>query len=171
MTKALFLDRDGVVNYERGDYTYRIEDFKINSGLFDLLLHFQSAGFLIIIISNQGGISKGIYTKKDVETLHQVFLTESLLYNINITDFFYCPHYPEIENCLCRKPKSLMLEKAIAKYNINVNDSLMLGDSERDIKCAENVGVKGILIKSNHIDLKTIIHTLREPLCPKNPKY
>lgn len=154
MTKALFLDRDGVVNFERGDYTYRIEDFKINSGLFDLLLHFQSAGFLIIIISNQGGISKGIYTKKDVEILHQEFLKKCFANKITITDFFYCPHYPEIENCLCRKPKSLMLEKAIAKYNINVNDSLMLGDSERDIKCAESVGIKGILIKSNIIDFE-----------------
>ncbi|OFX17056.1 MAG: hypothetical protein A2033_15760 [Bacteroidetes bacterium GWA2_31_9] len=152
MTKALFLDRDGVINFERGEYTYRSEDFILNIGIIDLLLHFQSAGYLIIIISNQGGISKGIYKKEDVENLHQVFINECNKNKIKITDFLYCPHYPDVENCLCRKPKSLMLEKAIAKYDINTTESLMIGDSQRDVECAESVGVKGILIKSNIID-------------------
>jgi len=156
MVKALFLDRDGVVNFERSEYTFRLEDFTINNGIIELLLNFQKDGFLIIIISNQGGISKGIYEKEDVEKLHNKFIKECKSNNINITDFFYCPHFPEIENCLCRKPKSLMLEKAIAKYNINITESLMIGDSERDMECAENVGIKGILIKSNKINLKIL---------------
>ncbi|OFX54868.1 MAG: hypothetical protein A2046_07100 [Bacteroidetes bacterium GWA2_30_7] len=156
MVKALFLDRDGVVNFERSEYTFRLEDFTINNGIIELLLNFQKDGFLIIIISNQGGISKGIYKKEDVEKLHNKFIKECKSNNINITDFFYCPHFPEIENCLCRKPKSLMLEKAIAKYNINITESLMIGDSERDMECAENVGIKGILIKSNKINLKIL---------------
>lgn len=170
MTKALFLDRDGVVNFERGEYTYRSDDFIINNGLMDLLLHFQSAGYLIIIISNQGGISKGIFKKEDVEILHQKFLKECVKLKIKITDFLYCPHYPDIENCLCRKPKSLMVEKVIAKYEIKASDSLMIGDSERDIECAESVGVKGILIKSNQIDLDNLNMILRELQYPKNQK-
>ena len=146
---AIFLDRDGVINYERGDYTWKKEDFIINDGIIDSLLKFQKYGFLIIIISNQGGIAKELYNKNDVEKLHNFLIQELNKNQIILTDIYYCPHHPKIENCICRKPDSLMLEKAIAKYNINPAVSFMFGDKARDIEAAKKAGVNGILIEPN----------------------
>ena len=147
--KAIFLDRDGVINIERGDYTWKEEDFVINDGIIDSLFEFNKYGFLLIIISNQGGIAKELYNKNDVNKLHN-FLNQELNKNqIILTDIYYCPHHPKIENCICRKPDSLMFEKAIAKYNINPSMSFMFGDKTRDIEAAEKAGINGILIEPN----------------------
>jgi len=156
MSKAIFFDRDGVINRERGDYTYKIKDFVINDGVIDTLKTLYDYGYLLIIISNQGGISKNIYSKNDVEKLHQYLLFELERHNINITEIYYCPHHSDNEKCLCRKPESLLFEKAIARYNINVSQSYMIGDSQRDIVAAEKVGIKGIKIEPND-DLRKIL--------------
>jgi len=72
-----------------------------------------------------------------------------LKHGVKIDDIYFCPHHDKVENCLCRKPKSIMLEKAIAKYNIDVTKSLMVGDSITDIQAAKNVGIEGVLINEN----------------------
>ena len=76
---------------------------------------------------------------------------------IEFTEIYYCPHHPITSNCICRKPGSLMVEKAIAKYNVDVTKSFFIGDKERDITCANDAGVKGYLIESNE-DFTTIIN-------------
>ncbi len=147
--KALFLDRDGVINKERGKYTFRLEDFIINDGLTEALRLFQDKDYLLIIISNQGGISKGLYTKKDVDILHtflQQFLSEE---NISLTDFYYCPHHSDIETCFCRKPSPLLLERAINRYNINRGISYFIGDSDRDIEAGKKAGLNTIKVVPN----------------------
>ncbi|GAB4278690.1 MAG: D-glycero-beta-D-manno-heptose 1,7-bisphosphate 7-phosphatase [Marinilabiliales bacterium] len=150
MKKAVFLDRDGVINREIGQYVYKIEDFYFNKGIFENLKLLQDNDFLLIIISNQGGVSKGLYTKYEVEILHGFLISEFLKNNVNIADIFYCPHHDEVENCLCRKPKDLLIRKALAIYDIDPQQSAFIGDSERDIKSAKNAGIaKQYLIKSN----------------------
>ena len=149
MHKAAFLDRDGVINKERGDYTFRKEDFIFNPGVFDAMKLLQEAGYLIIVITNQGGISKSLYTKEELEKLNAFLIEECKKNGINITDIFYCPHHDKIENCLCRKPKSLMIEKAIYKYSIDKKSSFMIGDNERDLIAADNAGIKGVKVESN----------------------
>jgi len=156
MPKAIFLDRDGIINRERGDYTYKIKDFVINDGVIDTLKTLSNYGYLLIIISNQGGISKNIYSKNDVDKLHQYLLFELEKHNINITEIYYCPHHSDNEKCLCRKPEALLFEKAIARYNINISQSYMIGDSKRDVIAAEKVGIKGIKIEPND-DLRKIL--------------
>ena len=156
MNKAIFLDRDGVINKERGDYTWRIKDFIFNESIFEFLKQLQKKGYLFIIITNQGGISKEIYSHKDFSELNDFMFKEFKSQNINITDLYYCPHHNNVEKCLCRKPNSLMLEKAIARYNIDINKSYFIGDSERDILAGEKVGVKSILIEKNS-DLTKIL--------------
>jgi len=148
--KVIFLDRDGVVNRERGEYTYRLQDFKLVDGLLESLVELQEKGYLFIIISNQGGIAKEIYSAKEVEILNGFLKNKFASFGIKWTEMYYCPHHPDYTgNCLCRKPDSVLIEKAIAKYNVDVSKSFMIGDNERDIMAAEKVNLKGILIESN----------------------
>lgn len=159
--KILFLDRDGVINVERGDYTWRSEDLKWVPGLFESLALMKENGFHFILISNQGGISKGIYNKKDVLKIDTAFRKALKELNLDLLDSYYCPHHSELEQCLCRKPKSLLLEKAIAKHNVDVSSSFFIGDSLRDKEAGDKVGVKGIKVEANSsiVELcKVLIH-------------
>ncbi|RLD62926.1 MAG: HAD family hydrolase [Bacteroidetes bacterium] len=150
MNKAIFLDRDGVINSDKGHYyIYKVEDFKINEGIVESLQKFQENNFLLIIISNQGGVSKGIYSIKDVEKVHEYLKSNLKKYNIELTEIYYCPHHSSNEKCLCRKPNTLMLEKAIARFNINVSESFLIGDGERDIEAGKKVGLHTIKIDAN----------------------
>lgn len=148
MTKCVFLDRDGVINKEQG-YVYRINDFVLNADVIESLKKLQEAGFILIVITNQSGIALGLYTHEDVKNVHDYFLSLMQENGIIISEIYYCPHHPDIERCICRKPDSVMLEKAIARFNIDVSKSFLIGDKERDVQTAEKVGVKGILIKSD----------------------
>ncbi|GAB4124641.1 MAG: hypothetical protein OHK0045_02130 [Raineya sp.] len=150
MQKAVFLDRDGVLNEERGEYTFRLEDFKICAGVAEGLKILKKAGFLLLVITNQGGIDKGIYTKKEVLACHQ-YLQEQTGFLID--DLYYSPYYTQYNNSLSRKPQTLMLERAIAKYNINPLASFMVGDSLRDMEAAASMQIKCIKI-GNTIDFK-----------------
>jgi len=155
MQKAIFLDRDGVINDNSEHYyIYKPNDFTINNGIIETLIKIKEKGFIFIIISNQGGISKKIYSKKDVDNIHNKLIDKLKYHNIKIHEIYYCPHHNSIEKCLCRKPDSLMLEKAIARFNINVKESYMIGDSNSDINAARKIGIKGIKVDSN----KNLLH-------------
>ena len=147
--KAIFLDRDGVIIRERGEYTWLLEDMKINPGVAEGLRKFSEAGFMLIVISNQGGIAKELYTKEDTDYLHLHISRNLSLSGIKIEEYYYCPHHPDKGNCLCRKPDSLLLEKAIARFNIDPLQSYFIGDNERDIEAGIKAGVKTIKIEAN----------------------
>ncbi len=149
MNKAVFLDRDGVINFERGDYCRNINDFIVNDGILQSIKLFRNNNYLVIVITNQGGIAKSLYTISDVLKMHKHLQDRLDKLNAQITDIYFCPHHDSISKCLCRKPDSLLFEKAIAYYDVDVSKSYMIGDSERDIIAAQKVGVKGILVKSN----------------------
>lgn len=150
MNKAVFLDRDGVINNDEGlYYIFKPEDFRINEGVLESLKLLQENGFLLIIISNQGGIAKKIYTKKETDFIHNILLQILNEKNIEIAAIYYCPHHNEIENCICRKPDSQMLEKAIARFQIHVNQSYFIGDSNRDIESAKKVKLNTFKIDAN----------------------
>lgn len=147
--KAVFLDRDGVINLERGRYTCSPDDFFINEGIVESVKILNDNDFLVIVISNQGGIAKSLYTVSDVLAIHNRFCEILKTKKAVIDDFYFCPHHDSISKCLCRKPGSLLFEKAIAIYDIDTTASYMIGDSQRDIEAAEKAGIKGILIKPN----------------------
>jgi D-glycero-D-manno-heptose 1,7-bisphosphate phosphatase len=150
LKKAIFLDRDGVINDNSiAYYIHKIEDFRFNPGVLQTLKHFTDKGFLLVVITNQGGIARKQYTCKTVEALNQYLINTLKEQGILLTDIFYCPHHTEISKCLCRKPGSLMLEKAIALYGIDTAKSYMIGDSVHDISAAEKLGIKGIKVPSN----------------------
>ena len=149
MRKVVFLDRDGVINIERGEYTFKIEDFMPVEGLFQALKVLKDKGFDFIIITNQGGISKGIYNHNDVINVHSFMQEWFKEANIPLLDIYYCPHHSFIEKCICRKPDSLMLEKAISKYNVDINNSYFIGDSRRDELAGQKIGLKTIRVIAN----------------------
>ncbi|MGM0582113.1 MAG: D-glycero-alpha-D-manno-heptose-1,7-bisphosphate 7-phosphatase [Bacteroidota bacterium] len=141
--KCIFLDRDGVLNRERGDYTFKIEDFEILEGVNDALRILKESGYLLIVITNQAGVAKGIYREEEVLNCHSYLQGQT---GGLIDDLYFCPHHPITTQSLLRKPDSLMLEKAIAKWEVDIDKSFMIGDSLRDIQAAEKVGLRGILV-------------------------
>ncbi|GHA77660.1 D-glycero-alpha-D-manno-heptose-1,7-bisphosphate 7-phosphatase [Pontibacter akesuensis] len=141
--KCVFLDRDGVLNRERGNYTYTLEDFEVLPRVPKALKLLKRNGYLLVVVTNQAGIAKGLYKGSDVAACHQKLQDscEGL-----IDAIYYAPNHPDFSASLSRKPDSLMLEKAIAKYNLDPAASWMVGDSLRDLEAATKVGVRGILV-------------------------
>ena len=147
--KAIFLDRDGVINIDV-NYLYRINDFEFIEGIFEACHHFQNLGYSIIIVTNQSGIARDLYKDEDFQVLTNWMIKEFKKNNITILDIYYCPHGPE-SKCNCRKPKPGMLIEAKIKHNINMKNSWMIGDKEIDIKAANGAGIKNtILVRSGH---------------------
>jgi len=141
MTKALFLDRDGVVNVEK-DYLYKIEDFEFIDGIIDLCKYYRDNGFLIFIVTNQSGIARNYYTEKDFSILTRWMLDEFTSSGIDIQKVYYCPHHPSIsDECNCRKPNPGMLLEAKNEFDINMSLSIIIGDKERDIEAGINAGL------------------------------
>lgn len=148
--KSIFLDRDGViVDNSEHYYIWKKEQLTFVDGVFDNLNLLSSKGFKLFIVSNQGGIARGIYTKSEMEDFHREMIHIFQEYQIEIADVLFCPHHPEVEKCLCRKPSGLMIEKLIAKYRLTKADCLMIGDSESDIEAATQAGISAIRISAN----------------------
>jgi len=147
--KAIFLDRDGVLNQEMGDYVCHFEDFHLLDN-FKALKTLQDRGYLLIVATNQGGLAKGWYSEDELAKMHSHLKEVYLKHGVTFTDIFYCPHHPDFTGeCDCRKPKPGLLLRGIEKYNIDPAKSYFIGDRDRDIEAATAAGVKGILVDSN----------------------
>lgn len=168
MNKALFLDRDGVVNKEK-NYLYKIEDFEFIDGVFETCRYFQDKGYLIIIITNQAGISRGKYTEKDFEILTEWMIQEFEKESIKISKVYHCPHHPDFSaECECRKPKPKMILDAKKEFNLDLSNSILVGDKNSDIETGIKSGIRdnylistGHKIKENKFKVK-ILNNLRE---------
>jgi D-glycero-D-manno-heptose 1,7-bisphosphate phosphatase len=142
MKKALFLDRDGVINVEK-EYLHNIKDFEFIDGIFELCRYYQDLGYMIFIITNQSGIARKYYSELDFKLLTNWMLQEFEHRNIKIKKVYHCPHHPDINGkCDCRKPEPGMILEAKKDFNIDLAHSLMIGDKERDIEAALNAGIK-----------------------------
>lgn len=158
--KAVFLDRDGVLNKEMGDYVCKVEDFHILDN-FDALKELQNRGYMLLIATNQGGLAKGWYTEEILGQMHQKLKETYAERGVTLTDFFYCPHHPNFTgDCDCRKPKPGLLLQGIAKYDIDPSQSYFIGDRERDVEAGTSAGVKGILIDSDQ-PISTVLDQIK----------
>ena len=147
MNKCVFLDRDGVLNVDRSDYVYRLEDCIVPEGVAEALQALKRAGYRLIVITNQAGIAKGLYTSHEVRAIFDYL--QQISGNV-LDDLFYCPHHPQYDSeSLLRKPDSLMIEKAMAKYQIDPALSWMVGDAERDVLAGKKAGIRTIQITGN----------------------
>tara|TARA_R110002167_G_scaffold310225_3_gene515092 strand:+ start:1760 stop:2320 length:561 start_codon:yes stop_codon:yes gene_type:complete len=139
--KALFLDRDGVINVNHG-YVFRPEEFDFIDGIFELALKARDAGYLIVIVTNQSGIARNYYTEQDFRKLSTWLEHKFWQKGIKIQQTLHCPHHPRFShNCTCRKPKVGMITKAMRRFNIDLKKSMMIGDSLSDMRCAQNAKI------------------------------
>lgn len=157
--KAIFLDRDGVLNQEMGDYVRRIEDFHVLDN-FDALKILQDKGYLLLVATNQGGLAKGWYNEDELSKMHSLLKNIYHDHGVEITDVFYCPHHPDFTgDCNCRKPKPGLLLQGIEKYNLDPTISYFIGDRERDVEAGTAAGVTGILIASDQ-PISEVLHLI-----------
>ena len=159
--KAIFLDRDGVINKELGDYVCKFEDFEILTHYYDALNEFQNRVYIILVATNQGGLAKGWYTEETLTKMHDHLKADYLSHGIKILDFYYCPHHPNFTGeCDCRKPKPGMLLRGIEDHNLDASLSYFIVDKFTDVEAAEAAGVNGIKIEIDQ-PLGEILHLIK----------
>ena len=147
--KAVFFDRDGTLNVDTA-YLYKPEDFVWIEGAPEAIRYANENGYKVIVVTNQSGVARGYFTEAEVHALHDWMNEDLKKYNAHIDAFYYCPHHPEAavkeyaKKCECRKPGSKLVEDACRDFDIDKNASVLIGDADRDIECAEKAGVRGI---------------------------
>tara|TARA_B100001750_G_C15090531_1_gene390432 strand:+ start:11 stop:520 length:510 start_codon:yes stop_codon:yes gene_type:complete len=152
--KALFLDRDGVINKNFG-YVFSRKNFVWLKNVKKAIKYAYIKKYLIIVITNQSGVARGLYSEIDIKKLHNEINNELKKINCKIHDFFYCPYHPKHGNkkykkySYLRKPNPGMIFKAVKKWNIDLNESLMLGDKKTDMITAKRANLRFILKKYN----------------------
>ena len=161
MKRALFLDRDGVINEDRR-YVHRIEDFRFIDGIFDICRAASDAGMAIIVVTNQAGIGRGFYTEPQFHILTEWMNARFADQGVTIDQVYHCPHHPVggtgvyKVDCLCRKPNPGMILRAREEHGICLRDSVLVGDKESDIVAAKAAGVGAtVLISGNVPDSET----------------
>lgn len=142
MRRAIFFDRDGTLNEEVG-YLWQIEQFKWIDGAREAIKLCNERGILAVVVTNQSGIARGFYTSRDVDRLHD-FMQENLAeVGAHIDGFYYCPHHPDFSgDCDCRKPKPGLILRACRELDIDAAQSVLFGDSQRDIQAAEAANLR-----------------------------
>ncbi|RBQ29858.1 D-glycero-beta-D-manno-heptose 1,7-bisphosphate 7-phosphatase [Aliarcobacter vitoriensis] len=148
--KIVYLDRDGVINKDFG-YVYEIEKFEFIDGVFEACKHFINLGYEIIIVTNQSGIGRDYYSKEDFIKLTQYMENEFRKNHIDILKVYFCPHSPE-QNCECRKPNIGMILQSLNDFDIDLNNSWLVGDKISDIECGKNAKIKNRILISSKED-------------------
>lgn len=155
--RVIFLDRDGTINKEV-NYLYRKEDFEFIPNAPKAIKIFHELGFKVIVITNQAGVARGYYKEKDIQILHSHIDYLLGKEGTHIDSYYYCPHHPEgivaeySFYCKCRKPEIGMLEKAVKEYDIDLENSIFIGDKEIDIQAGKYAGVgRCFLVRSGHL--------------------
>ncbi len=170
---AVFIDRDGTINEQRG-YINHISRFKIIPGVEDAIRLLNQNNFLAIVVSNQSGVARGFYP---IELVHEVHALMKQLLEENgsfLDAIFFCPHHPDgvipeyTRKCNCRKPGTGLIDQACRSFDIDLSNSYVVGDLYSDMELAERAGVRGILVKTGY-GLGEIEYTL--PTKPRKPLY
>ena len=142
---ALFIDRDGtIIKQIDGHYISSIKQIELIENIFPAILMLQNEGYLIIIVTNQAGINKGILSNEQVDEINQHIIQLLKKQGIDISAVYVCPHKPE-EQCKCRKPQPGLLLKAAKEYNIDLENSIIIGDTDKDTEAGLNAGLKKVI--------------------------
>ena len=154
MNKAVFLDRDGVL-IEDVHYLSRVEDVKFLSGIPDAIKQINQLGYLAILITNQSVVARGQCSEENLHKIHEYMLNYLNQAGARLDAIYYCPHHPDFEYnsvsvCDCRKPGTLLVDKAVERFNIDVNQSFFVGDKESDIQCGVNAGLTTVGVKTGY---------------------
>lgn len=149
---TFFIDRDGVINVRLiDDYVKTTDEFKLIDGVKESINLIKSCGIRIIIITNQQGIGKKLMTEVDLENIHNLMKKDFNGFNEKTDRIYFCPHLAS-QGCNCRKPATGMIDKALNDFpDIDINKSILIGDTETDIKLANNAGIISVLINSSNL--------------------
>jgi D-glycero-D-manno-heptose 1,7-bisphosphate phosphatase len=150
--RCVFLDRDGVINRKAadGDYVRSPQDFELLPHISDWIRLFNKLDLLVIVVTNQRGIALGLMTEQDLESVHARMIDELALRGARVDDIFYCPH--ETDSCECRKPKPGLIYAARDKWQIDLEHSLLLGDSDSDAQLASACGVPFLRVSCGKLE-------------------
>lgn len=152
---AVFLDRDGTLNEEVG-YLDHIDKLTILPGAYEAVRLINQMGLLAIVITNQSGIAQGLFDETFVRQVHEKIRSLFLAEKAILDDFYYCPHHPTkgeepyLQACTCRKPAPGMLIRAAKEWDIDLENSFMIGDMPKDVEAGQQAGSKGILVRTGH---------------------
>lgn len=155
MRKVIFLDRDGTINVEKS-YLYKWEDFEFEKNAIEGLKELKNLGYEFIVVTNQSGIGRGYYTEEDLVALNNQMTEKLKEFGIEILECFYCPHHPEKGigkykvDCNCRKPNPGMLLEGIKKYDVDIENSFMIGDKKGDLEAGKKASLKSILVLTGY---------------------
>lgn len=172
--KAVFLDRDGVINVDVA-YLYETSDFRWVKGANDAISYLTNLGYAIFVVTNQSGIARGYYTEGQMQVLHDFIKSEALKKGGKIEKFYHCPHHKDGKikeyaiDCDCRKPKPGMLLKAMEEYDIDKEDSFMIGDKPGDVAAAEAAGIAGYLFTGGN-EGASLLGFIKEILAKREAK-
>ena len=154
--KAVFLDRDGTINVDY-HFVHRVEDFEYVPGALEGLRFLQNLGYVPVIVTNQSGIARGFFREKDFEELTKWMVQDLKKQGIAISGVYYCPHLPEgkvkkyRKSCDCRKPRTALFWKAASELKIDMDHSIAVGDTLRDLSICQECGVKGFLLSETEV--------------------
>ncbi len=152
--RAVFLDRDGTINYNV-DYCRRLEDFHLMPRVVEAVSALNQAGFLVVVITNQSGISRDYFSKETLDAIHEYLRTAMGEGGARIDGIYYCPHLPH-HGCSCRKPKPGLIRTSSHELNICLERSFMVGDSQSDIEAGAAAGCRTVMIANGLPDVRTI---------------
>jgi len=168
MRRAVFLDRDGTINYEK-EYLYQVQEFEFIPGAPEAIRLLNQAGIMVVMVTNQSGVARGYYTENDVENLHRHIDHELENSGAHVDAWLYCPHHPAGRGsyalpCNCRKPLPGMLLEAARRNDIDLVNSVMIGDKLADIEAGQAAGCRTILVRTGygadeeqHVGLNTLV--------------
>ena len=148
LKKVVFLDRDGVINYDSSEFIKSRDEFKFIPKSIDAVKELTAHGYTSIVITNQSALARKLISVRELENIHDMMKNAIASAGGRITKIYFCPHSPD-DGCQCRKPEPGLIFQAQRKYNISLADAVMVGDSARDIECARNAGCgAAVLVKS-----------------------
>lgn len=150
--RAIFIDRDGTLNEEVG-YIRELGEFRLYDHATEAVRLINQSEWLAIIITNQSGIARGLFTEKFLAEVHKQMVTELEHTGARVDAIYYCPHHPDPPfrlDCDCRKPKPGLLERAAAEFQLTLSDCVVIGDRFRDVETAQAVGARGVLVLTGY---------------------
>lgn len=147
MRKAVFLDRDGIINRKapEGEYVIRQEDFVLLPGVADSIRLLNQAQFAVVVVTNQRCVAKGLLSSEALECIHHHMVDRLLGLGARIDSVYYCPHESD-SGCTCRKPAPGMILRAAEDHFLDLGQSWMIGDSDSDVQAGKNAGCKTVRV-------------------------
>ena len=143
--KLIILDRDGVINYDSDQFIKSPQEWKPIPGSLEAIARLNQADYRVVVATNQSGIGRGLFDMPTLNAIHDKMHKACALVGARIDAVFFCPHAAQAD-CLCRKPKTGMVEEIAARYNVDMKGVPSVGDSLRDLNCAAKVGAQPILV-------------------------